>query len=692
MQHEINVLSGDDTLRYAASTFAVHSDQLALVLDTQGYPVRVVTSAHIIQAIALGQRMHEPVHTLPGPRCGVVSPEDMVSAIMDSRYDYWAVCEANNIIGFLQRSQICQDSESSEKDFFHHMETALECISRPALLVNKQNHIVACNTSLCQTIRRMKTDIVGHGIASVLGLFQYQGQKNRPGDILAELGQRCTIDGTAYVADWIPLLLEDDPRGAFVLLQNAEYSSTFCELEQARDTSRELNAIIDSSFDGIYVTDADSRTIMINDAYERITGIKGHEVVGKTMIELVEQGVFSESVSLRVLKEKRPITIVQNITRANKTIVVTGNPIFNEKGDLFRVVTNVRDVTELHQLQNKIKKMEQLQSRYEVELRQFRETGDDHTKYVIKSKKMKAVYELGLKLANVDSTILIQGESGVGKEVFAEIVHNNGRRRKKPFIKISCAAIPDNLLESELFGYDPGAFTGANREGKVGIFELAHGGTIFLDEIGEMPLGLQVKLLRVLQQKEIVRIGGNKPIQVDARIMAATNRELEEMVRSHRFRKDLFFRLNVVPVVIPPLRERKEALSHFIYLFLQKCNSRYGFSKQIAPEVVDILASYDWPGNVRELENMIERFVIMANGEVITADTLPLHLKSFSSKPPAACFEKKTLKMAMDEYERKLLHAAITKYGTSRKVAAALGINQSTVVRKAERYSLSIGK
>jgi len=243
-------------------------------------------------------------------------------------------------------------------------------------------------------------------------------------------------------------------------------------------------------------------------------------------------------------------------------------------------------------------------------------------------------------------------------------------------------------LDSELFGYAPGAFTGASREGRAGIFELAHGGTIFLDEIGEMPMSLQVKLLRVLQEREIVRIGGSKPVKVDIRIMAATNRDLEEMVKHNEFRKDLFFRLNVVPVIIPPLRERKEAISHFIYFFLKKHNRKYGFSKQITTEAMDAMIDYDWPGNVRELENMVEQLIVMAQGEIITAEDLPSRLRNIPSAPQTSSLETKPFKIALEEFEYRLLKAAIEKHGSSRKVATALGINQSTVVRKANRMGI----
>jgi PAS domain S-box-containing protein len=501
------------------------------------------------------------------------------------------------------------------------------------------------------------------------------------------------LNEKVYLANWATMELQGKPLGELAFLRDMSfYESLTSELDRVTDLSKELNAIIDSSFDGIYVTDGQSRTLRVNQAYERISGIKSAEVVGRTMSSLVTEGFYNESATLKVLEEGRPVTIVQHIMKTGKTIVVTGNPVYDDNGTIFRVVTNVRDVTELNQLQEKIKKMEQLQSRYELELQQLRGGTEDQRRFVIKSKKMKEIYGLALKLSKVDSTILIQGDSGVGKEVFSEIVHSHGARQKKPFVKISCAAIPENLLESELFGYAPGAFTGANREGRAGIFEIANGGTIFLDEIGELPMSLQVKLLRVLQEREIVRVGGSRSIKVDTRIMAATNRDLEEMVRHKQFRKDLFFRLNVVPVLIPPLRERKEAISHFIYFFLDKHNRKYGFSRQITPEAVDTLVEYDWPGNVRELENMIERLVVMAQGEIIAADDLPGRVKGEQVVGNTQSLEEKPLKQALAELEGQLLRSALVKHGSSRKAAAALGVNQSTVVRKASRLGICLGE
>jgi TyrR family helix-turn-helix protein len=300
---------------------------------------------------------------------------------------------------------------------------------------------------------------------------------------------------------------------------------------------------------------------------------------------------------------------------------------------------------------------------------------------------------LALRLSQVESTILVEGESGVGKEVFAEMVHNSGPRKDHPFIKINCGAIPDQLLESELFGYVSGAFTGARKQGKAGLLEAANGGSLFLDEIGEMPLRLQVKLLRVLQEKNITRVGDSVPIKVNVRVMAATNRNLAAMVQAGQFRKDLFYRLNVVPVRIPPLRERKEDILVLAYRFLDSCNKRYRFSKQIDREVLNCLLEYEWPGNVRELENMVEQMVVVTQGELITLDDLPKPLKrglTCAQISPLPAMEDKSLKEIMEEVERSALLYAYRKHKTTRRMALNLGIHQSTVVRKMNQYGISV--
>lgn len=292
-----------------------------------------------------------------------------------------------------------------------------------------------------------------------------------------------------------------------------------------------------------------------------------------------------------------------------------------------------------------------------------------------------------IRIAKVDSTVLLQGESGVGKELIAEIIHTNSRYKEGPFVRVNCGAIPENLLESELFGYESGAFTGASKAGKAGLFELAQGGMIFLDEIGELPMKLQVKLLRVLQDRSVLRVGGTSPVKIDCRVIAGTNRDLEEMIENKEFRLDLFYRLNVVPVIVPPLREHREdipaLMNHFINIF----NQKYGMEKRIDTGVYNALIEYNWPGNIRELENLMERLVVTCIHDIITVQDLPANIRAGSGlsgedKPMP------TLREALENTERELLIDAFARYSSSYQIARVLGIDQSTVIRKARRYGI----
>jgi TyrR family helix-turn-helix protein len=406
------------------------------------------------------------------------------------------------------------------------------------------------------------------------------------------------------------------------------------------------------------------------------------------MYELVDDGFFNESVTVKVLETRRPTSLVQRI-KTGKTVMVTGNPFFDLENNIRLVITNVRDVTELNRLQQKLEALEKQHNEAEIELRQLRESLRGRGEIILRSKKMQDLQTTAIRLAQVETTVLIQGESGVGKEVLADIIHNNGSRRQMPFIKINCAAFPDQLLESELFGYAGGSFTGARKQGKSGMFEAAQGGSIFLDEIGELPLILQAKLLRVLQEKEIYRIGDPMPIKVDVRIIAATNRDLKQMVADKKFREDLFFRLNVINITVPPLRERRESILPFIYHFLEKYNRQYGFSKQIDREVTNMLLEYHWPGNVRELENLIEQLLVTTPGDIITREYLPEKWGAVTTLNPLSDWSDRPLDDIVAAVERGVLEQARKRYRTTRKMAEALKVNQSTIVRKLKKYNLT---
>jgi len=303
---------------------------------------------------------------------------------------------------------------------------------------------------------------------------------------------------------------------------------------------------------------------------------------------------------------------------------------------------------------------------------------------ISRSPEMAGILELAMKIADVDSTVLISGESGTGKELIAKLIHKQGKGTSKPFIKINCAAIPEQLLESELFGYEGGAFTGAKKEGKPGLFELSHNGTLFLDEVGELPLLLQVKLLRAIQEKEVLRVGGTKVITINARIIAATHRDLNNMVKNRTFREDLYYRLMVIPIYLPPLRNRKEDVPLLAMHFIEKFNHHFGYNKRIMPQVIDKLVGYPWPGNVRELENVIERMMVTAPSEEITVNLVPATIWNKTFLPKRGT----RLKDAVEQTEAYLLSESYKEYGSWQKVADKLGVDRTTIFRKVVKYGL----
>ncbi|MDI3535159.1 MAG: hypothetical protein PWQ82_1524 [Thermosediminibacterales bacterium] len=454
------------------------------------------------------------------------------------------------------------------------------------------------------------------------------------------------------------------------------------KIEEMRNLINYLDAVIDSSYDGIYITDKNGLTLRVNSAYERITGVKREELIGRYVEDLVKKGILSESITKRVVKSKQPITILQRI-KTGKQVVITGSPIFDEKGEVKEVVTNVRDVTELKKLYEQLERSKALTQKYKLDIQNLK----GQQNIVASSKKMRHIMEKVNIISRVDSTVLLTGESGVGKEVIATAIHESSPRNKGPFIKINCSAIPENLLESELFGYEPGAFTGA-RKSKPGMFELAHEGSLFLDEITEMPYKLQVKLLRVLQEQEIVRLGGIKSIKIDVRIIAATNKDIRKMVSEGRFREDLYYRLNVVPMHIPPLRERKDDIPVLANYFLEMFNKRYGMNKTFDKHVIEVLTDYHWPGNVRELKNIIERLVVSSLDKNITVDDIPEGiLKKHENEGYSISVNKiLPLKEAVEELECQLVNKAWEQYKTTYEMAKALQISQPTASRKMRKY------
>lgn len=453
--------------------------------------------------------------------------------------------------------------------------------------------------------------------------------------------------------------------------------------QELEELNKELESIFESSYDEIFVVDAKGIALKVNSACERNYGLKADEIIGKSVFELERIGIFTPSVTREVFKKKERVNKIQE-TKAGRHLLVTANPVFNNKGEVIRIVCNSRELTEVLKLKKQLDEKEKLINEYNEQLNEMKEKQETYTEVIYESIQMQKIVELIEKLALVDSNVLLLGESGVGKTLLAKKIHDRSSRKEEKFYKLNCGAIPENLIESELFGYEEGSFSGAKKGGKKGIIEYSHKGTLFLDEIGELALHLQVKLLHVLQEKTFQRIGGTQDIAVDVRIIAATNKDLQEMVKEKRFREDLYYRLNVIPINIPPLRERKEDIYPLIKYYLDKVNEKYHKYHGLDPKTISILLDYEWPGNIRELENMIERLIVTADEEVITLDQLPHHL--FAEQAAKNNNEDISLKEWLEVKEKEIIETMYNKYNSSYKVAEVLKISQSSANRKIRKY------
>ena len=450
----------------------------------------------------------------------------------------------------------------------------------------------------------------------------------------------------------------------------------------------DFREVCQNLYDGIHITDGEGVIVFINDAYTRTTGIRPEQVLGRRVSE-IEGLLYKGSVTGQVLKTKKRVNSMATILGLGKEVLVTGTPVFDEAGNIKLVVTNTRDFPELKRLEHQLHTLTEERKKVHQELAFLRRQQAGGRELVYCSEAMESVMELVRTVAQTDVTVLITGESGTGKELIASELYQGSARRDKPFIKVNCAAIPAELLESELFGYEEGAFTGARRSGKAGMFELADTGMILLDEIGDMPLTLQTKLLRVLQQRELIRVGGSRPVKLDLRVVAATNKNLREEVRQGRFREDLYYRLNVVPIELKPLRERQTDIPLLAERFCRDFCKKYGRDMRITPDGLQLLTEYPWPGNIRELENLIERLIV-TNGEggAVTRGHVLAALSSSGSFHGSSAAAG-TLKQQVSAYEREIVLQAVKREGSIRRAAKALGVDHSTLVKKLRQYGLA---
>lgn len=449
------------------------------------------------------------------------------------------------------------------------------------------------------------------------------------------------------------------------------------------DAKQYVKAIIECIDDGIWITDGRGEVVEVNT--QALGCQKREDIIGKTMEELVKAGVYDSSTTLQVLDKKEKVTIFQH---EETEILTTGIP-YIENGEIQMVVCCERELKELDIMKKQLRANEKKLNLYESELAYLRSVLSKEVDLVIESKEMKNVVELAITAAKYDSRVLIEGETGVGKEIIARIIYRNGPRNKSPFIAVNCGAIPETLLESELFGYEKGAFTGADEKGRKGYFELANKGVLFLDEIGDISLNFQAKLLRALQENEIMRVGGKKAIPVDVQVIAASNSDLREKVSKGEFRADLFYRLNIFPIHVPPLRERRRDIVPLVYQFAKTFNNKYGTNKEFSLSSLNVLQQYKWPGNVRELENLVERLVLTAKEDVITDEHVNLMLYGKSgAMGQSHDHETGTLKEVVERVEKQLIKRYMDQYSNPADIEKALEISRATLNRKIMKYGL----
>lgn len=513
-------------------------------------------------------------------------------------------------------------------------------------------------------------------------------------NILASTQASCDvplqIGDQEYLASVNPIIENNFISGAACILVDSNQLDTMARsLPSFQALSRQLDTIIDSSSDGLFVCDANANVILMNPASEKIHNRSAADIVGRNMRELIDAGFIDRSAALEASISKKRVSLLQN--KEGHKLISIATPVFGEQNELIRIVVSERDITEIDNLQHELEEQQALKDSLRDQILAMQHVELDSQSIIARSPSMIRVLQQSIKVANANSSVLLLGESGVGKGLIADLIHKNSRRSEQPLIKINCGAIPESLIEAELFGYEKGAFTGAQTSGKPGHFELADGGTLFLDELAELPLSSQVKLLHFLEDGQITRLGDTKARTADVRVLAATHQDLGEMVKQGKFRLDLYYRLNVIPIQIPAVRERPDCIIPLIRHYLEKFRDHSATRKRLTRAALDALASYSYPGNVRELMNICERLVVMSDTELIDLSDLPIQITShppekqlsYNQIAPGA-----SLQQILDQVEKDLLEKSLQQYKNQSDIAAALNVNQSTIARKLKKHGL----
>lgn len=595
-----------------------------------------------------------------------------VKQMVDFLESDFELCNPQTII---EVDKLLEDHSFTAEQVFNSMANGL--------MVSDQDDVVTVFNPAAEAI-------LGIAASTVVGKKVYESIPNSRLHIvnrtgIPELSCRQIVGDSITITNRTPIMIDGQVKGAVAIFEDiSALEKVTWELQEIKELKERLQLVLESVQDGICVLNKDGFITYVNPAYLRIVNQQHEQLVGKNIDTISPEGARST-----VLKLGKQILGCISCKSDGVTVVANVNPIIVD-GELTGAVSVVKNVTEVHGYMEKLNRISAKAEYLEQELWRTKKPNSTFEHFIGRSGKVVDVLAMAAKAAQGVSNVVIRGESGTGKELVAEGIHYASSWAQGPFIRVNCGAIPTNLLESELFGHEKGSFTGAVRK-KLGKFELANNGTIFLDEIGEMEKNMQVKLLRVLQKKEFERVGGEVTIKVNVRIIAATNQNLETMVMQNEFREDLYYRLNVIPLLLPPLRERKEDIPLLAEHFLDKmaCELRRNI-KGIRREALDVLMNYRWPGNVRELENIIERIVTLTEGDYIDIQHLPSYLREevFSEKPEHTNTHAQDVVLSWEEYEKEIIRQALKRYGSFNGAGKVLGLTHKTVASKAKKYGI----
>ncbi len=680
MTHNPIVLMADDTLQDAAAILSDNNIDSAPVVDADGCLLGMFTKSDFFKAVKDGYVPLSRVRDVMTKGMAWVNEEDHGNTLFDRQEEKFPVIDSNGKLkGIVTKTDLLKAYYERLQYAINSLNAVLESASNAIIAIDRQKKITVFNRAAEQLLNMKASEVLGKQITDIL--------PNSHLPHVLETGEReiskvVDIGDKVMVTNRTPIMQYGRITGALAVFQDiTDYEAVLEELDNERNTTRVLTTILDIAYDGIVVVDREGYITMMSDAYTKFLGVKAEEVIGKHVTEVIENTRMHI-----VVKTGRPeIADLQKIK--GNYMIASRIPII-KNGEVTGAVGKVlfREVSDLNALYQKISNMEKELEHYKDELRRANQAKYSFESIIGESRAISEAKSFARKAAKTDSNVLLMGESGTGKEIFAHAIHNGSHRSYAPFIKINCAAIPAQLLESELFGYEEGAFTGAKKGGKPGKFELANGGTLFLDEIGDMPLQMQAKLLRVLQDKEIERIGATKPQQVDVRIIAATNHNLEKMVKGGKFRADLFYRLNVLTINIPPLRERIGDIELLTYNFIDKIANKTGkHIERVSEEAMKYLKNHSWHGNVRELENVIERAIgIIEKDVVIRPEHLPAEITG-----EILYKDMKSLKDIVDQAEKQaIIDCLRVTEGNRSRAAKLLDISRSSLYEKMDKYGI----